>query len=223
MLTPEQQFVTYYDKLRNELNATYLHYDIAKLLRDAKNSRREEFNEALTFFEWTMLSNYFTTIMSISRFLDRRGDSLHLDLLFNFVKNNLTLFSTEAFRNRLLYQGRDAKDCEHWVQLHEDITATTVDQDTEAIRNLPIDNLVKWRHKKLAHIDEAFVMDDINFSDDYPILIQDIDKILDTLHVILNRYRIAYDGTEWAIGTPPVKYQIEYILNAISSQRKLIK
>lgn len=95
-----------------------------------------------------------------------------------------------------------------------------VDQDKETIMNLPIDNLRKWRHKKLAHIEEAFVTDNIKMSDNYPISIQDVDKILVTLHEILNRYRIAYDGSEWIIGLPPVKYQIEYIFNAINFQRE---
>jgi len=219
-LTPEERFIAYYDKLRNELNTTYLHYEIAKLLRDAKNARRKEFNEALTFFELTMLSNFFTTIMSIGRFIDRSGNSLHLDLFFNFVKNNPPLFSTEAYKNRLLAQGRDNEDCEHFVQLHKDITATMVGQDKETIMNLPIDNLRIWRHKKLAHIEEAFVTDNIGISDNYPISIQDVDKILVTLHEILNRYRIAYDGLEWSIGLPSVKHQIEYIFNAINFQRE---
>ncbi len=220
-LTPEEQFIAYYDKLRDELNTAYLHYEIAKLLREAKNARREEFSEALTFFELTMLSNFFTTIMSIGRFIDRSRNSLHLGLFFKFVKKNLTLlFSTESYKNRLLAQGRDSEDCEYWVQLHKDITDTMVDQDEEAIANLPIENLRKWRHKKLGHIEESFVTDNIEISDNYPISIQDVDKILITLHEILNRYRIAYDGVEWAIGTPPVKYQIEYIFNAINFQRK---
>lgn len=85
-LTPEEQFIAYYDKLRDELNTTYLHYEIAKLLRDAKNARREEFSEALTFFELTMLSKFFTTIMSIGRFIDRSRNSLHLDLFLILLR-----------------------------------------------------------------------------------------------------------------------------------------
>lgn len=219
-LTPEEQFIAYYDKLREELNTAYLHYEIAKLIRDAKNTHREEYSEALTFFELTMLSNFFTTIMGIGRFIDKRSDSLSLDLFFGFVKDNLTLFSTKAYKNRLLAQGRDNEDCKHWVQLHKDITATLVDQDKEKIKKLPIDNLRIWRHKKLAHIEEAFVTDNIKVSDKFPILIHDVDEILVTLHKILNRYRIAYDGVEWIIGLPPVKYQIEYIFNAINFQRE---
>ena len=95
-----------------------------------------------------------------------------------------------------------------------------VEQDKETIKKLPIDNLRIWRHKKLAHIEESFITDNIKISDKYPIPIHDVDEILVTLHEILNRYRIAYDGIEWIIGTPPVKYQIEYIFNAISSHRK---
>ena len=219
-LPPEEQFIAYYDTLREELNTAYLHYEIAKLLQAAKKTHREELSEALTFFELTMLSNFFSTILSIGKFIDKNKNSLCLDVFFGFVKDNLALFTADEYRNRLLAQGNDNEYCEDFVRLHKDITDEIVDKDKETIKELPIDNLRMWRHKKLAHIEEAFVTRNIKVSDKFPIQIQDIDKILVTFHEILDRYRIAYDGIGWMIGTPPVKYQIEYIFNAINFCRK---
>ncbi len=219
-LPPEEQFIVYYDTLREELNTAYLHYDIAKLLKAAKKTHREELSEALTFFELTMLSNLFTTILSIGRFIDKSNDSLSLDVFFDFIKNNLALFSANEYRKRLLAQGNDDEYCDDFVLLHKDITDEIVDKDRVTIKELPIKNLRIWRHKKLAHIEESFVTGNIKVSDKFPITIQDIDKIFATFHEVLNRYRIAYDGIEWIIGIPPVKYQIEDIFNAINSHRK---
>lgn len=219
-LAPEEQFIAYYDTLREELNTAYLHYEIAKLIFDAKKTHHEELSEALTFFELTMLSNLFTTILSVGRFIDKSSGSLCLDVFFRFVKNNLILFSPDEYRKRLLAQGNDDEYCDDFVKLHKNITAEIVDKDKEAIKELPIVNLRIWRHKKLAHIEESFVTSNLKVSDKFPIPIQDIDKILVTFHEILNRYRIAYDGIEWIIGTPPIKYQIEYIFNAIKTLRK---
>ena len=104
ILTPDEQFLAYYDKLRDELNTAYTHYEIAKSLREAKSIRRSEFSEALTFFSLTMNAHLFETIMSIGKFVDTREDSLNLNNFFRFVEQNKNLFSAASFKQRLLAQ-----------------------------------------------------------------------------------------------------------------------
>lgn len=53
-----------------------------------------------------------------------------------------------------------------------------------------------------------------------PVTVKEIDDILNTLDEILNRYSIAYDGVEWAIGLPPVRPQMEYIMDSIKYHRE---
>ena len=219
-LTPEKQFILYYDRLRAELNRAYTQYEISKTLEAFISTRRSEFSKAITFFQLTIYSNLYATIMSICRFIDKRRDSLHLDNFFKFIKDNLYLFSSENYRRRLLDEGRDTEDCEHWVKLHQEITADMVDQDKAKIESLPIKNLMIWRHKKLAHIERELVIEEINVVKEYPIKIQEIDDILVTLHCILNRYRIAYDGVEWVLGLPSPKHQITCVFDAISHYRQ---
>ncbi len=48
-----------------------------------------------------------------------------------------------------------------------------------------------------------------------PVTIQEIDKIITTLHEILDRYRLAYDGVQWILGLPPAKPQVEYIVDVV--------
>lgn len=83
ILTSEERFVIYYDRLRDELNRAYTHYEICKALREFSCTHRSEFIEALTFFQLTISANLFATVMSISRFIDTRRDSLHLDVFLN--------------------------------------------------------------------------------------------------------------------------------------------
>lgn len=220
ILTPEERFLAYYDKLRDELNTAYTHYEICKFLRETRSTRRAEFSEALTFFSLTMNSNLFATVMSVNRFIDSHRKSLCLDVFFEFMRSNLDLFSATAYRKRLLDKGMDSEDCEHWVKLHTDITAEMVDQDKAKIESLPIHNLKVWRNKKLAHIERDLVTENVDIMKEYPVTIQEIDKILTTLHEILDRYRIAYDGVQWILGLPPAKPQIEYVMDAISYYRQ---
>ena len=216
ILTPDERFIAYYDRLRDEINKAHTYYEICKCLREIESTRRAEFSEALTFFSLAMNATLFETVMIVNRFIDSHRDSLHLDAFFNFIKNSLNLFSSTAYEQRLLDKGMDEEDREHWVKLHTDITAEMVDQDKAKIESLPVHNLKVWRDKKLAHIERNLVAKHIDVMKVNPVTIQEIDKVVVTLHEILDRYRIAYDGTQWMLGLPPVKPQIEYIMDTIS-------
>ncbi len=218
-LTPDERFLAYYDKLRSELNTAYTYYEISKALREIRSTRRAEFSEALTFLSLTMNATLFATVMSINRFIDSHRDSLHLDVLFKFISDNLNLFSATAYKRRLLDKGMDSEDREHWVKLHTDITAGMVDQDRAKIESLPVHNLKVWRDKKLAHIERNLVTRNVDVMKVNPVTIQEIDKIIITLHEVLDRYRIAYDGVQWILGLPSAKPQIEYVMDAISFYR----
>jgi len=220
VLSPDERFLAYYDKLREELNTAYTHYEICKYLRETEGTRHAEFSEALTFFSLTMNSHLFSTVMSINRFIDSHRDALHLDIFFEFIKNNLSLFSAKSYKKRLLDNGVDSEECEHWVNLHRDITMEMVEQDKAKVESLPVHNLKVWRDKKLAHIEKDLVTKSVDVMKEFPVTIQEIDTIISTLHEILDRYRIAYDGTQWILGLPPTKHQMDYIMDAILFYRQ---
>ncbi len=220
VLSPDERFLAYYDKLREEVNTAYTHYEICKHLREIRSTRRDEFSEALTFFSVTMNSNLFSTVMSINRFIDTQKDSLYLDVFFEFIRNNLSLFSTAAYKKRLLKSGVDGEDCEHWVKLHRDITAEMVEKDRAKVESLPVNNLKVWRDKKLAHIEKDLVTKSVDVMKEFPVTVQEIDTIIITLHEILDRYRVAYDGVQWRLGLPPTKHQIEYVMDALLFYRQ---
>jgi hypothetical protein len=158
----DEQFVTYYDKLRNELNKAHTHYEISKCLNRAIQTHNTEFNEATTFFALTIDAHLFATVMSISRFTDRRGDSLHLNVFFKFIMDNIDIFSVENFKKRLSRKGTDIEDCEHWALKHVDVTQETIVQDKAKIESLPIANIRAWRDKKIAHIEKDLVLRNVD-------------------------------------------------------------
>jgi len=216
ILTTEKQFLIYHDRLRDELNTAYTHYEIAKSLREFNHTHRSEFIEALTFFQVTIDANLFAAVMTINRgFIDKRDDCLQLDGFFEVVKANLNLFSTKAFKKRLADTGRSKEDINHWARLHIQITPEIVCEDEARVKSVPIDNLKSWRNKKLAHIDKQQAMKNTSVMKAKPVAVKEIDDVLTTLDEILNRYRVAYDGTSWRIGLPPVRQQMEYLMDAI--------
>jgi hypothetical protein len=85
---------------------------------------------------------------------------------------------------------------------------------------LPIYNLKVWRDKKLAHIEKDFIKKSINLMKSYPVKITEIDDIISTLHEILDKYRVSYDGVGWVLGLPSTKNQMKYIMDSLSYYRK---
>lgn len=136
-----------------------------------RNTRRSEFSEALTFFSFTMDAHLFETIMSIGKFVDTRGDSLHLNNFFRLIEQNKNLFPAASFKQRLLAQGHDSDYCEHFAQLHLDITREMVAEDRARIARLPVGNLIAWRHKKLAHIEKRLVTENVDIMKEKPVTI----------------------------------------------------
>jgi hypothetical protein len=158
--------------------------------------------------------------MSINKFIDTQKDSLYLDVFFKFIRSNLSLFSAAAYKKHLLKNGLDGDDCEHCVKLHKDITVEMVEQDRAKVESLPVKNLKVRRDKKLAHIEKGLVTKSVDIMKKFPVTIKEIDTIIITLHEILDRYRVAYDGTEWILGLPPTKHQIDYMMDAILFYRR---
>lgn len=210
-ITPEKQFLIYMDRLRDELNIAYTHYEIAESLREFRQTRPSEFTEAITFFQVTQNANLFAAVMAICRFIDERTDTMQLHSFFELVRNNLDLFTTSAYKTRLTDKGMDEEDIKHWAQLHVGITEEMVNADEAKIKNMPVKNLILWRHKKLAHLDKERALKEIDLMQENPVAVKEIDDIFTTLDEILNRYRAAYNGLFWVIGLPPVKQQMEYV------------
>ena len=114
----------------------------------------------------------------------------------------------------------DEEDIKHWVEIHVVITEEMVNVDEAKVKNMPIKNLILWRNKKLAHLDKKRALEEIDLMRENPVTVKEIDDIFTTLDEILNRYGIAYDGSQWRIGLPPVKQEMEYIMDSMKWPRE---
>lgn len=219
-LTPEKQILIYMGRLRDELNTAYTHYEIAKTIRGFRRTHHSEFSEAITFFQVTQNANLFATVMAICRFIDSSTHTMQLNSFFNLLRNNLDLFTIEAYKQRLKDNGKDDEYIEDFAQKHSAITKEIVDEDEASIESLPITNIKRYRNKRLAHLDRGLALKEVDILQENPVMIHEIDDILSALDKILNRYGIAYDGSEWSIGLPPVKDQMEYVMDSIKFHRE---
>jgi len=216
MISPEDTFLAYMRQLRDELNIAYTHYQIAKSLREFRQTGHSGFHEARVFFELTQDSHLYYAILTICRFIDSRTDTIQLYRLFNLIRQNLELFTTSSYRERLAKQGKDEEDINYFAETHIEITAEIVDEDEARLNSLPVRNIIIWRHKKLAHLDEETALEGTDLFRNNPITVSEIDDIFTAFDEILNRYGIAYDGASWAIGFPGVDRQVEMLMDALA-------
>lgn len=222
-LAPEEQFLKYHARLRNELNLAYTHHEISRTLKTLMSTYLNEINEAHSFFGLTIDAHRFATVMSINRFIDKHATAFKMEKFFRFIEQNLDIiFSDEAYMKHLRDKGYDDEDCKYWLKKRTKVTHHTIRKDKETVKNLPAQNLKDWRNKKLAHIDETYVLTDAEVSQESPITSADIDQIISTLHEVLNRYLLAHNGSEWIIGSPSagISNQIVYVLDSIRFHRK---
>ena len=131
--------------------------------------------------------------------------------LFTSRENNRDIFTHKAFEKRLMALGRYD---ELAIAFDSRITITKVEHDREKLRGLPISGLKGWRNKILSHIDKDYVKNDIKTEKQHPIKTQQIEKIIETLHLMLNEYSLSYDFSTHSKDLT-IEQGIKYILEAV--------
>lgn len=215
----EEEFVKYHERIRDELNTAKWHFEIWKYLRNLIEDYHFELNQAPAFFGLTIRSHLFETVMRLNRLFDRGGDIVSIYEFLDFVEQNLDVFSNEAFEKRM----RGKETFEISMREHVEIAPQKVEWDRQRIETLPLPNLRTWRNKALAHIDKKHVLEDIDVFERYPVKVEQIDEIIDTVHDVLNDYCCAYDDSTWSSHLPltnGIQYVVDSIRFRIEEERK---
>lgn len=222
-LSNEELFIKYHDKLREQLNLANGNFTIYKDLANLANEYMEEINQAPDFFGFTVNAHIFLSIIRLNTFFDKRRDNLSIRKFLDFIQSNLDIFSKQNFEKRLHNKGTYDN---HWVETRNEVTKDIVDNHRKIVDDLPVISLRRWRNKIIAHLDAANVRKNVEVGKKYPIKINQVEIIINSLDDMLNYYFLAYDSTSW-LKDMPFKDEIRSILDAIRSdleaRRKAIK
>ncbi len=218
MVTPEEEFSRYHEKLRSELNIVNWHFNILKYIKEIQNDYLKELNQAPAFWGLTINAHLFSALTRLNRFFDKKEKvkHLHMNGFLDFIRDNLQIFSKQAFERRLREQGRYDNLAE---KFNGRIIDEKVEQDRQKIRNLPISNLKRWRNTVPAHIDRDYVIQKVDVAKKHPVKIKHVDQIINTLHEMLNEYCLAYDFSTHAKDLS-IEHGIKYILDAVKFKLK---
>ena len=213
MVTPEEEFSKYHDKLRDELNKVNWHFTVLKYIGKIQNDYRQELNQAPAFWSLTINAHMFSVLTRLNNFFGEREKVKHLHMrsFLDFIEQNLGIFSPQAFERRLRIKSRYD---ELAAKFNSEITAEKVERDRQKLRNLPISSLKGWRSTILSHIDRNYVAQNVDVAKQHPIKTKHIAEIINTLDEMLNEYCLAYDFSTHSKDLT-IEYGIQYILDAI--------
>jgi len=196
----EKQFLEYHRRLIDEIHQADAHFKLWKRLQDYRADYPKELNQAAFFFIFTTRAHLDATLMHIFKVIDKTKGSLNIWKLLDVVEENLNIFSTEAFSQRMV----DNEWYETQVNSHIPITSKIVQGDREKLKKLEriTSSLKTWRNKAIAHIDRQFLLDGVDVAKQYPVKIGELEETITVLFEILNRYSYAYNSSTWMRGWP---------------------
>ena len=222
----EKLFQNYYDRLILETLHAGAHINLWERLEKYKATDYiDELNQAGYFFTFTIKAHLDDTLLILSRVLDKHEDSLSIWKFLNFAEQNRAIFSTQAFRQRMLKKPDYDK---YWTKSHKPITLKEIKEDRHKLERLEdtVNNLTTWRNKVIAHIDRQFLLSGKIVSEEHPMQLQKLQEVVETVFQILNRYSGAFNSSSYAErypGEDDVQFVIDCIRFYIQEQNRQIE
>jgi hypothetical protein len=99
------------------------------------------------------------------------------------------------------------------------ITPEIVEHHIREIEGLPVDKLKDWTQNALGHVDRHVAKGHITLFEESPVDMEEVDRIMETLHQILNVYSKAYDGHTWDKNLV-FEHGIHNLMDAVKSGKK---
>ena len=201
------------EALAGELVEANIHFKLHRALVDSIPEYVKEYNQTATFWSLTHQAHLDVALFRLCKIFDQHSKSLNLRNLLDTIKQNLSLFEIENFRERL-------KDSPFVESLSEgsrkpDIKQLEKDLAFVSEKNPLVEILVnKWRNNLFAHIGPKYVIKKRRISAEYPLTVDDIEKLLKTGMSILNRYSSLFRANTYStqiIGHDDFKFVLKSI------------
>lgn len=196
-------------KLINDVNQARWFFDVFKILNEAR--------EPEAFFGFTTFSYLISTLVVINRLLDKDPSHLHVRTLLAYVEVNLDMFSEKLYAKRLRL--KSGYDREH-LQSRLIISNDEITDDRKSLSDLPSSSVRKWRNRLLVHINKEVIESGNDIAKKSPIKFHHVDKIIDTVGDILNRYSVAYDGRVNVIGLAMLNGSTKQVIEIVKNHRE---
>lgn len=198
----EDQFKKYLTRLIKDADMALSSYGVLKYLNTLEPEKFEIIN--ISPFFWDAIMNALDTdfIISTSKLFDintklikSRSDVNILSVLEFAINNFDILFSSENVKKRygILSEDDWRNERIHWLNLDD------VKKDLAFVHSLlsKISNILYYRDKSYAHLDNEFVLLPKEQREKNKITYNEIEKLVEDIYELLNKYNVAFDGSKY--------------------------
>jgi hypothetical protein len=207
----QEKFEQYRKYLNEEAKRLARYVRVFRLLHERRADRLDEMNIAPAFFSIVTDALFCAIVLWIDKLLAKDSERGIWNLL-TFVEHHLPIFSVEALKRR-----RDLPDG-HFLLNRPEIDLSTIEQDRSMIDGFAALEDVKLRRDKFqAHFDKKYFFDRERIANEAPLNWSDLDRALEIIGDVLNRYSAAYDG-EVSHLEPLNAGDLNYLLDRLHSR-----
>jgi hypothetical protein len=217
----EQEFERLLAGLAREVVDAAIHWRLYSDLTKAVEIFSIEYNQSPAFWTLTFQAHLDATIFRLIRIYDGNSESLSLRNLLDTIKENISLFDEDKFRQRLSsnpFVNSLASDIQKpdVVQLDKDISYSSTS-------NHLVKKLTIWRNNLFAHRSAENTARGYNIAVDHPITGEEVGELVKKSVKILNRYSSLFHATTHStqiVGHDDYKFVLKSIRNNLEQMHK---
>jgi hypothetical protein len=216
----EEEFIKLHRTLRGELNTANWHFVTWKCLWNYIEDYTNEMNVAHTFFTLSMRGHLMETLLRLNKMFEKGDEgTASLAYFLDFAEKNMEIFTAPAADSRKRYEEDMILERQVEAVKTSEMTQAIIKEHRAKLKELPVKKLQKWGDETLAYIDRKVAKKNIDIFDECPVDIEEIDRVIDTVHGILNVYSVAYNGQRLDKDIV-FEHGIKNMLDAIKDGRK---
>jgi AbiU2 len=205
----EKRFEEYRQYLVSEAIQAASYVALFRKLYERRRDRLEVMNIAPAFFETVTNALRSAIILWVDKLFDERGERGIFNFLA-FIEQNRNIFAIEQLKRRKNYPN------DHWMLNRvPPITLETITEDRERIKSIDCLKSFKTRRDKaIAHFDKKYFDDPERLSEEAPLTWGDLNKVIEALGEIINRYSAAYDAQSFSLRLSNIN-DLDYLLDRL--------
>ncbi len=188
-----QEFGRLLNALADEMVSTCMHFRLYSDLKAAVNNYITELNQSPAFWFLTYRAHIDTVLLRLCRIYDQHSSSLNLKNLLDTIWANINIFDVEHFRERL--KNNPFVDSLASNPIKPDIEQLKKDIYYVSVANNSVKTLLRWRNNSIVHKSPKFIIKDLNITNEYPLSLDEIKRLLEEGRSILNRYSYLFHAT----------------------------
>lgn len=206
------EFERLMEGLAEDIVYTNIHYRLYCDLTESVKKYEREFNQSPTFWKLTFNAHMDAWLLRLCRAYDQEKNSLHLYNWLKIIQDNLNLFESNEFKDRL--QDNPFVESLATNAKKPDSKQLSTDLRLVSKKNSLVQKLIKIRHTVLAHKGGQLTIDGRDFLKEQSFKHSEIITLIEQGIKILNRYSYMFKALSYS--TQTVGHDdYEYVLKCI--------